>query len=255
MKQDASCFARSSSALAMAAALFAPPSPASDLVAVRAVAGLPQAGIAADRALVWRNVGVVAESDLVDVEAKIATCSSGPAEIPSGIDNAGATCNGPSGFAVDAGLGRQFRATLKIPRWHTDAPFVDLTLRSWRSTTALSNSHGRATGSAAELAVTHPLGPVDAYYGYSTPLASFGAQGIWRSAFAGLSWQAAQGTTLEFVADRGTETATGAIDRLLTLRILHAATARGIRFAAWTTRAVDDRADAIRVGIGLDYAF
>ena len=69
-------------------------------------------------------------------------------------------------------------------------------------------------------------------------------------------WRPVPGTTLEFVADKGIEAATGTIDRTLTLRIaLRTSKPGGIRYAAWATRALDDRAEAMRVGLGLDYAF
>lgn len=247
--------ARCSCAVAMVAMLFSPPSPASDLVDIRAVVGLPQAGSTAGGVTTWRNFGVVAESDLVDAEVKVATCSSAPAGFSTNIGNASGACSAPSGIGTDGGIGQQLRATLKLPRWHADAPFIDVTLRNWRSQAQLSDRRERTSGSAAEVAVTHALGLVDAFYGYSTPLASSGAQGAWQSAFAGVSWRPAPGTSLEFVADRGREVATGTIDRTLTLRIAHTSKRGGIRFAAWTTRALDDRAEGVRVGLGLDYAF
>lgn len=255
MKERALRIGRYSSLLAMAAALFAPPSPATDLVNVRAVTGLPRVGSTAGGATVWRNFGVVAETDLIDAEVKVATCSSAPPALPKRIGNASGSCGGPSETETDGGMGQQLRATLKIPRWHSDAPLIDVTLRSWRSQARLSDGRERSSGSTAEVAVTHELGPVDAFYGISTPLASSVAQGAWRSAFAGLSWRPSPGTTLEFVADKGIEAATGTIDRTLTLRILRTSKPGGIRYAAWATRALDDRAEAMRVGLGLDYAF
>lgn len=245
---------RCSSLLATAAALFSPLSPAADLVDVRAVAGLPQAGSPAGGATAWRRFGVVAESDFVDAEVRVATCSSPAPAFPANIGNASGSCGTPSGTGTDGGMGQQFRATLKLPRWYADAPLIDVTLRKWRSQARFTDKRELSSGSAVEIAVTHDMGSFEAFYGYSMPLASSVAQGAWQSGFAGLSWRPTPGTTLEFVADRGTETATGTIDRTLTLRIAHAAK-HGVRFSAWATRALDDRAEFMRAGLGLDYAF
>jgi hypothetical protein len=239
----------------MAAVLFSPPSPATNLVEVRAVAGLPQAGSFAGGAATWRKFGVVVESDLADAEVRVATCSSPAPTFPANIGNTSGACGMPSGTGTDGGMGQQFRATLKLPRWYADAPLIDVTLRKWRSQARLTDKRELSSGSAAEVAVTHELGSFEAFYGYSTPLAWSVAQGAWQSGFAGLSWRPTPGTTLEFIVDRGKETATGTIDRTLTLRIAHAAKRVGIRFSAWATHALDDRADFMRAGIGLDYSF
>lgn len=248
-------FTRCSSLLAMAAVLFSPPSPATNLVDVRAVAGLPQTGSSAGSATAWRKFGVVAESDLVDAEVRVATCSSPAPAFPANIGNASGSCGMPSGTGTDGGMGQQFRATLKLPRWYADAPFIDVTLRKWRSQARFRDKREPSSGSAAEVAVTHDMGSFEAFYGFSTPLASSVAQGGWQSGFAGVSWRPTPGTTVEFVADRGRETATGTIDRTLTLRVAHAVKRGSLRFSAWTTRALDDRADFMRAGLGLDYAF
>lgn len=255
MNERALRFARCSSVLAMAAALLPPPSAASDVVDVRAVAGLPQARPSAGGMTAWRNFGVVAESDLIDAEVRIATCSPAPSGVSADIGNTGGACSGPSGTGTDGGMGQQLSATIKLPRWHADVPYIDVTVRNWHSQARLSERRTATTGSAVEVAATHALGPLDAFFGYSVPFASSRAQGAWQSAFAGLSWRPVPGTTFEFVADGGRETGTGAIDRTLTLRIAHAPRRGGVRFAAWATRALDDRAEPMRVGLGLDYAF
>lgn len=244
------------SALLSAALLAASASAASDLVDVRAVSGAPQVAVSAGRALVWRNVGVVAESDLVDVEAKIAACSSGAAPIATGFQgSAAATCPAAIASGVGTAPGHQFAATLKVPRWDENAPLVDVSVRSWGSAMRTGVGRDSATGSAAVMTVTHLVGPFDAFYGYSTPFGSAGAQERWRSAFAGVGWRTTTGTTIGFVADRGREAATGQVDRTFTLRFVLPVAARGLRFGAYATYALDDPAGAPRAGIGVDYAF
>ena len=123
------------------------------------------------------------------------------------------------------------------------APLVDLALRGWRTSPRVGTPGARSGGSVAELVVTQPLGAIDTFIGYSTPVALGNAASGWRSTFAGVTWYVAQGTRLEFVADRGAAAATAGIDRTMTLRIVHAVPARNARVAAWTTRALDDRVD------------
>jgi len=239
----------------MAAALFAPLSPAADLVDVRAFAGLPRAGIVAGRALAWRNIGVVAESDLVDAEVRVATCARSPAPMAWSTDGSNSSCPDAAGIATPGELGHQYGLTFKLPRWHGQAPFIDLALRSWRTPLRDPAARDSGAGSSAVLVVTQPLRSFDAIFGYSMPMTSFAGDGIWRSAFAGLAWHAAPATTFELIADRGVERTTGALDRSLTLRIAHATPARAGRVSAWATRAVDDPTDAWRVGVGLEVFF
>ena len=65
---DAMKHQRPFAAWGLAALLVAPVSAATDIVDVRAVAGLPRAGLANGQAIAWRNVGIVAASDLLDAE-------------------------------------------------------------------------------------------------------------------------------------------------------------------------------------------
>jgi hypothetical protein len=255
MKRSARVFTQRSALLA-AAMLTASPSLGASPFEVRSFAGAPRVAVSGGRLLAWRNVGVIAESDIVDVEAKIAACSTRSAS--AAIDfsgGAGTSC--PAGFASGAGAApsHEFGTTLKIPRWHEDAPLVDVTVRNWRPPLRTSAGRASATGSAATASVTHFVGPFEASYGYTTPLASASAPEKWRSAFAGISWRSATGATIEFVADRGRDAATGQVDRTFTLRLLHAGTVRGLRLAAYATFAPDDPTGARRAGVGIDYAF
>jgi len=239
----------------LAALLVAPVSAASDLVAIRAVAGLPRAGLADGQAIAWRNVGIVAESEWLDAEVKIASCLPTIPTPTTPVDRPGSACAAAAGGLASGDLGQQFALTFKVPRWSEGAPLVDLALRSWRAPSRVGTPGERSDGSVAELVVTQPLRAVDAFVGLSTPVTLANTASRWRSAFAGVTWYAAQGTRLEFVADRGEETATARIDRTITLRIVHAVAARNVRVAAWTTRALDDRTDAWQVGAGLEISF
>ena len=239
----------------LAALLVAPVSDATDIVEISAVAGLPRAGLADGQATVWRNVGIVAESDLLSAEVKIVSCLPTPSTLRTPSDPSGSACAAPAGETANGNLGQQFAVTFKVPRWSEGAPLVDLSLRSWRGSSRVGTTDARRDGSVAELVATQPLGPVDTFVGYSTPVALGNAASGWRSAFAGVTWYVAQGTRLEFVADRGQSASTAAIDRTLTLRIVHAMPARNARFATWTTRALDDRANAWQVGAGFEIAF
>ena len=134
-------------------------------------------------------------------------------------------------------------------------PLIDLGLRSWRAPSRVATPGERRDGTLAELVVTQPLGTIDTYLGYSTPVMHADAASRWRSAFAGVTWYAAPGTRLDLTADRGVETSTATIDRTITLRLVHATAARRMRVAAWTTHALDDRTDPWQVGAGFDITF
>lgn len=242
-------------AWALAALLVAPLSEAAELVAIRAVTGLPRVSVADGQALAWRNVGIVAESDLLDAEVTIASCLPGTTATFTPSDRSGSACAASAGAFATENLGHQFALTFKVPRWSEGAPFVDLALRSWRAPSRVGTTGEWRDGSAAELVVTQPLGAVDTFIGFSTPVTLANDASRWRSVFAGVTWYAAQGTRLELVADRGEEASTATIDRTITLRIVHAVAARNSRVAAWTTRALDDRTDAWRIGAGFEIAF
>ena len=238
----------------LAALLAAPAAGATDIVDVRAVAGLPRAGLVDGRAVAWRNVGIVAESDLLDAEVRIASCLP-PGSAPlTPADRSDSGCGAAIGAFADGNLGHEFALTFKVPRWSEGAPVVDLTLRSWRAMPHVGISAERRDGSAGELLVTQPLGAIDAFAGFSTSMGFANAASRGRSAFAGVTWYAARRTRLELVADRAEDAATATVDRTLTLRILHTA-AGNARIAAWTTRALDDPTGAWRVGAGLEIAY
>jgi hypothetical protein len=239
----------------LAALMVAPVSAATDLADIRAVAGLPRASLAGGQALAWRNVGIAAESEVLDAELKIASClpATAPPPTPSGL--ADSACAATAGAFAAGNLGHQLALTFKVPRWSQGAPLVDLALRSWRAPPRVATTGERRDGSVAEMVITQPLGAVDAFAGFSTPVPLANAASRWRSAFAGATWYAAQRTRFELIADRGEEVATATIDRTITLRFVHAAAASNARFAAWTTRALDRRADAWQAGVGLDVAF
>ena len=239
----------------LAALLIAPASEAADIVAFRAVTGLPRAGLGEGQITAWRNVGVVAESDLLDAEVKIASCIPTPSVPRTSSDPSGSACAIPGDEFANGYLNQQFAVTFKVPRWSEGAPLVDLSLRSWRGPSHVGTPDARRNGSVAELVATQPFGSVDTFVGYSTPVALGNSASGWRSAFAGVTWYMEQGTRLEFVADRSQSASTAAIDRTLTLRIVHAMPARNARFAAWTTRALDDRVDTWQVGAGFEIAF
>ncbi len=238
----------------LAALLFAPLA-AAETVDLRAVAGLPRAGLSGGRAIAWRNVGVVAESEWLDAELTVATCLPMTTAPLTPSDPPGSACAGPVDGFAPASPGHGFAFAFKVPRWSGDAPLVDLALRGWRAPPGGGTAGERGDGAVAELVVTQPLGSVDTFVGISTQAMRAGAGARGRAAFAGVTWQAAPATRLEFVAERGEEAASVGIDRTITLRILHAVPARGARAAAWATRALDDRVDAWRVGAGIEIAY
>ncbi len=242
-------------AWALAALLVAPLAEAADIVDVRAVAGLPRAGIVDGQAIAWRNVGIVAESDWLDAEAKFAGCLPGTSAALTPFDRSDSACSVSTGAFSSRNRGHELALTFKVPRWSEGAPLVDLALRSWRAPSRVAVPGERRDGTVAELVVTQPLGTIDMYAGYSTPVTQADTATRWRSAFAGVTWYVARGTRLDLVADRGVETSTAAIDRTLTLRLVHATAARSTRVAAWTARALDDRTDPWQIGAGLDITF
>ena len=140
-----------------------------------------------------------------------------------------------------------------MPRWREGAPLVDLALRGGRALSPAGAAGERSEGSTGELTVTQPLGALDAFAGFSTPVRLTHAGGRSRSAFAGVTWYATPRTRLEFAAERAVDQVPATIDRTLTLRILHATPGK-FRVAAWTTRALDDPASPWRVGAGCEFA-
>ncbi len=242
-------------AWALAAVFVAPSVDAADMVALRAVTDLPRAGIADGRAIAWRNVGIVAESDWLDAEVKFARCVPA-ANLPLvAFDRSDSDCASWTGALATGGRGHQVALTFKAPRWGEGAPLVDLALRQWRAPSRAETGGEQRAGTVAELVVTQPLGPFDTFAGYSVPVMSTNGSGQWRSTFAGVTWYAAPGTRLELIADRGVETTSARLDRTLTLRVAHATAARSMRIATWTTRALDDRTDPWQVGAGLEITF
>ncbi len=231
------------------------PLAAADVIDVRVVAGLPRAGIVDGQAIAWRNVGVAAESDWLDAELNFASCLPAATASLAQADGSGSACAASAGASAGGNRGHELALTFKIPRWSEGAPLVDLALRSWRAPSRAATPGERRDGTVAELVVTQPLGTIDAYLGYSTPVTQAQDANHWRAAFAGVTWFAARGTRIDFIADHGVQTATAAIDRTLTLRLVHATAARGARVAAWTTRALDDRTDPWQVGAGFDIKF
>lgn len=242
-------------AWALATLLVVPLAEAADSVDLRAVAGLPRAGIVDGQAIAWRNVGIVAESDWLTAEVKFVSCLPGTTESLTPSDRSGSACAAAAGALAASNRGHELALTFTAPRWSEGAPLVDLALRSWRTPSRVATPGERRDGTVAELVVTQPLGTIDMYAGYSTPVTQADTTSRWRSAFAGVTWYAAQGTRLDLVADRSVETSTAAIDRTLTLRLVHATAARSTRVAAWTTRALDDRTDPWQIGAGFDVAF
>ena len=252
---DAMNHKRPFAAWGLAALLVSPMSVANDIVDIRAVAGLPRAGFSDGQAIAWRNVGIAAESDLLDAEVKVASCLPAATTQPTPSDLSGSACSASVGPFATGNLGHQLALTFKVPRWSEGAPLVNLALRSWRAPSRVGTTGERRNGSAAELVVTQRQGVVDTFIGFSMPVTLANAASHWRSAFAGVTWYAAQGTRLELVADRGEEATTAAIERTITLRFVHAVAGRNTRVSAWTTRALDDRTNAWQVGAGFDIAF
>lgn len=244
-----------SAVLATALALAAPPSPA-DTLDLRAVSGLPEASPGAGRGFAWRKVGVVAESDYLDVDARVVRCvdSAATTATPSGLP--GSTCAGVSSSDASGSLGNQYGLTFKLPQLYEGGPWIDATFRSWRGAAYRSATvDNPSTGSSVGLTVSQQVGSFEAIAGHTLPVAHVRAEGVWRASFAGVVWRPVRGTAFEFMADRGLETATGTIDRTLTLKMWQTLPARGLRFGLWGTRALDDPAERLRVGAGLEASF
>ena len=228
---------------------------AGDGVVVRAVADLPRAGFAGGQPVAWRNPRVIVTGEFVDAELMTAHCLPGGGA-PSPADRAGSACSVVAGASSGDNIGHQFALTLKVPRWIDGGPIVDLTVESRHASLRPGNADGSGDGASAHLAATQPVGVGDVGAGVSMPLplASAGGASGWQSSYAGATWRAAEGMRISLIADRGVEVASARVDRTLTLKIVHAG-ARGVRIAAWATRALDDPGNARQVGAGVAYAF
>ena len=245
-------YARGFAFVVAAAALNAPPCEASELLDARPWVGLPSVAVGDRQAVAWRRVGGFVESDLIDVEATISTRIASDQGAAFALDmHPGCTdaCNDRTALGHDIGL------TLKIPRWHAGAPFIDVGFRRWSMDPLLTSDGERATGTTAKVAFAQPVGSMDALFGFSTPVGFSGSQSAWTSAYAGLAWHAGPGTRWEFIADRSVQSSSGLVDRTISVRLVHAAPSRNVRFGAWTTRSLDNHSDSTRLGAGIDYSF
>ena len=245
---------RALAAWALGAALFAPRADAAEGLTLRATTSLPRADIADGRAVGWRNVGVAAESEWIDADVKFASCL--PAAEPRALEPDRSGCAvAPAATAAGGVPVHQIALTFKAPRSIESAPLIDLTLRQWRATAGSRAAGERNGGTVAELVVTQEMGgDFDTYVGYSVPVFSTNGPTRLRPSFGGVIWHWRPGARLELIADRGTGAST-AIDRSVTLRFAAATSARNTRFAAWTTRSLDERTDAWRMGAGLEVTF
>lgn len=240
----------------LTAALLAASPAGAESIDFRVTAGLPRAGIADGRALAWRNVRLVAQADWVDVEIKTPGCIlSNPGSGHPGTDPGSAGCLDGSVDFASAGAGSQYAITFKVPQWQANSPLLDIAFRRMQAVARADDASLRTQGVSAEIVLTQPVGQFDLLAGLVLPVASgrFTAGG--RGAFAGVAWQLARGTSLEFIAEAGEQPGTPVLDRALTVRFTHALRAKGLRVAAWTTHTQNDGFDPWRAGVGVEYTY
>jgi hypothetical protein len=243
--------------LTLAAALLAPPPALGAAIDVRAVAGLPRISSGANgQVIAWRNIGVRAESEWIDAEVRVPTCLAVTPRPRGRDDDSTVSCGGTDDRSSwFTGGDHQTSITFKVPRRDDRLPWVDLSVRQWRSTLIDGSEATRKDGTAGTVVLTQPLAAIDAIAGYEVPLKSSADSGRWRTLFIGLAWRSAVGVAVEIVGERGVERASGAIDRALTLRLAHRFDATGARIAAWSTRSFDDPQNAWRLGLGVEFPF
>ena len=244
-------------AWALAALLVTPLAAAADSVDIRAVAGLPHAGLAGGQAVAWRNVGIVAESDWLDAEVKFASCLPTPSTPRTPSDSLGSAC------AAAAGAIRQWQPG---PSVRIDAQGTPLERRrapGRPGAAQLARTVARRDAGRASAMARRPnwwsrsrWAGVETFAGYSDA----GRAGAGARAAGARRSPASPGTRREAPASSSSSIAvwrasTATIDRTLTLRLVQATAAHSARITVWTIRALDDRTDPWQIGAGLDIGF
>lgn len=242
--------------VALTATMLAVSSADASPVDFRVTVGLPRVSNVDGSARAWRQVGLVAETDWADVEVKVPACvmvnpgsgRPGPSPGPAG-------CVDPNVDVATVAGGYQYAVTFKLPQWNANGPLVDVALRQMQAASQVEDVSLRIPGLGADITLTQPVGNVDLLSGLLLPVTSGNLTAGGRSAFAGIAWQLAPGTSLTFIVDASEQAWTGARDRALTVRFIHLSRAKSVRLAAWATRAEGDGFGPWRAGLGLEYTY
>jgi len=204
------------------------------------------------RTVAWRYVSVRAESSLFEIEAKMPSCADSAGDPTLAAGSVPAPC-GSNSAGTPSGLpGQQLRATLKLPTLVANGPWVDISLRSFRSSTP--GAEDRGSGTSTDVEIVQRYGPIDLIAGLSYPVRLGAVRDGWNVTFAGLAWRTAASGTLEFVAEQARAVASGTRDDRYTARYFHVMN-RGARAALYVSRLASDPAERWRAGLNLEIAF
>ena len=243
--------------LTLTAALLATPPASAAPIDFQGIAGLPRAGTGANgSSLVWRNLGLRAQSEWIDAEITVPTCLAITPLASGRGDSHAPACQGVEAIPSPIVSGdHDASITFKVPRWDDRFPWVDLSLRQWRL--ALIDGPGRTgrSGATGAVVLRQPLAGVDGIVGYEQPVSAAVDSSRWRTLFVGLAWRSSAGVALEIIGERRAERASGAVDRSLELRLARRFDIAGARVLAWGTRSFDAAPRGWRSGVGMEFPF
>jgi len=233
---------------AIAASIGPPDASAAD---VSTGVGIPTVTFAAGGASLTRNLAVAIDDALFSIEASTPICAQATPFTSNMAPNAGALC-ARNGIEAPNWMGEHSASViLKLPQWHPDAPYVDMSLRTWRGETSRDPSPSTSHGFAAEAEIAQVVGRYRFNAGYSYPLA---ATDDWRVAWVGAAMQVTGATRIRLTYESAHEGATGARDNRYALRLTHAL-GEAMRLTVYMTHAPDDTERRWRAGAGLELTF
>jgi hypothetical protein len=235
-------------AAALAATIGPPESLASEL---HADIGIPKISFATSGAPLTRSVGVTLDDTYFSIDASAPICASSVQPPSYAFERAPSSC-ASSADQSTRWLGEHSAGvTLKLPQWHRDAPYVDLSVRTWRGDSLRDASRSATQRVAAEAEVTQAFGRYEINAGYSQP---FAAADSWRVAWAGASMRIAPRTRVRLSFESAHDALTGARDSRYAIRLTRSAS-DSLRMTAYLMHAPEDVERRWRAGLGVDWTF
>lgn len=181
-----------------------------------------------------RAMFVSADSALLHAEVSSLYCEELPGaytgSTSAGCNRASLAAHTPGGASAQSAT-----LTLKLPRVYEGAPYLDLSLRSWRAGSMLQ---GTTRGTELDAEVTQAFGRLELTAGMSRPI-SHEISAQWQSTWFGVSMRFAPRVQLRLLADTSREASSGARDTrysMVATRII----STNLRANVYVTRSLDD---------------